>query len=951
MGQQLKVEAKASDTIYATAYNAVWAIVRGAATCFAIDSTIANSVAGCLAQYTGGSGYRIYRSSFAFDTSALPDNCRIDAARFGWKCDTNNVGGLSIQQGTQADTPTTADYNNFSGSTWGYATTVTANDWNEIELNSTGLDGIVKDGDTKIMAREYSHDYVGTAPTGANAQGMYFEESTEEPYLEIDYTEAHDLVAKSIDASAPVLDKPVLGLGHPLIAKSLSVTPVVDSPVIGQVHTLTARSLTVPPAVDSPAIGQTHTLTAKSISIPPAVDMPTLRQGHPLVAKSLYAGTPALDTPSLRQVEVYPDQPFTRDNYEIELIDSSLDTVGHLAEAVRPKFSWGCYGHGGGSLALHVESLYAATIRSAEQWYVRVWRNGEYVRAFMFSSDDWGLNTDTIGDEYIEITLQPLDMIASWRTCMPETATGTFQTGNIPVDDGLKWIVDHAMGPNAYASPESASRVVTGVTIAANASLGGSAIISICHKMNLLDFLQKYGPTHDVDWQFTLDKTTGKANEIVFRTYYGGRGLDKTRSNYATRQPVVINDASGNIGSLRKYRRTGSMRNVVMADDLSTETTDATSIATYGRREIIANGSDSTGLSAALDEKGAQVGYEIDFIPSELCQLGVHFVPGDTCTVGYQRQSLGPDDYMLKETQLSFDENGIEQATLIFGDFERTLIDDVADAKGGAGGGGSGGGGGGGGFIDPIMGIKDHAETYVPFSGDPDYQFVWLKQGTGITTVGTVIDNVITVSLADTAVTPATYGDATHVGQFTVDQQGRLTAASSIEISGVTAAAHNLLSMIHGDTAASAAVRGSLIVGNAAGAWGALAKGATNSVLVAGALDVAWASSLTLSALTVNGNITITGTVDGVNISSHTHSLTGSTSDHVTGAGNNYILSIYGQGGNVYVRTFASAADAGNDVNATGERLTEHRFAHYHYIASGSGVYGIAATGAVGTPS
>lgn len=36
--------------------------------------------------------------------------------------------------------------------------------------------------------------------------------------------------------------------------------------------------------------------------------------------------------------------------------------------------------------------------------------------------------------------------------------------------------------------------------------------------------------------------------------------------------------------------------------------------------------------------------------------------------------------------------------------------------------------------------------------------------------------------LADTAVTPGTYGDAGHVGQFTVDQQGRITAAADVAI-------------------------------------------------------------------------------------------------------------------------------------------------------------------------
>ncbi len=40
--------------------------------------------------------------------------------------------------------------------------------------------------------------------------------------------------------------------------------------------------------------------------------------------------------------------------------------------------------------------------------------------------------------------------------------------------------------------------------------------------------------------------------------------------------------------------------------------------------------------------------------------------------------------------------------------------------------------------------------------------------------------------LASTAVTPATYGDATHVAQVTVDADGRITAATAVSITGVT---------------------------------------------------------------------------------------------------------------------------------------------------------------------
>ncbi|MEO7364653.1 MAG: tail fiber domain-containing protein [Candidatus Saccharimonadales bacterium] len=40
------------------------------------------------------------------------------------------------------------------------------------------------------------------------------------------------------------------------------------------------------------------------------------------------------------------------------------------------------------------------------------------------------------------------------------------------------------------------------------------------------------------------------------------------------------------------------------------------------------------------------------------------------------------------------------------------------------------------------------------------------------------------LTLADTAVSPSTYGDATHVGQFTVDSKGRITSASAVVITG-----------------------------------------------------------------------------------------------------------------------------------------------------------------------
>jgi hypothetical protein len=56
-----------------------------------------------------------------------------------------------------------------------------------------------------------------------------------------------------------------------------------------------------------------------------------------------------------------------------------------------------------------------------------------------------------------------------------------------------------------------------------------------------------------------------------------------------------------------------------------------------------------------------------------------------------------------------------------------------------------------------------------------------ISGGTGLSSV--VTDNTITVNLDNTAVTPASYGSATAVSTFTVDQQGRITTAGSSTIS------------------------------------------------------------------------------------------------------------------------------------------------------------------------
>jgi hypothetical protein len=110
--------------------------------------------------------------------------------------------------------------------------------------------------------------------------------------------------------------------------------------------------------------------------------------------------------------------------------------------------------------------------------------------------------------------------------------------------------------------------------------------------------------------------------------------------------------------------------------------------------------------------------------------------------------------------------------------------------------------------------------------------------GTGLTSVASATDT-LTLNLDNTAVTPASYGSASSVGTFTVDAQGRLTAAAStaIEIALGTNTSGSYVATITGGTGvtSSAATTG---------------EGTTHSLSIG--QDVATSASVTFAGLTLN---------------------------------------------------------------------------------------------------
>ena len=102
---------------------------------------------------------------------------------------------------------------------------------------------------------------------------------------------------------------------------------------------------------------------------------------------------------------------------------------------------------------------------------------------------------------------------------------------------------------------------------------------------------------------------------------------------------------------------------------------------------------------------------------------------------------------------------------------------------------------------------------------------------------GDVTTSGCAATLASTAVTPGSYGDATHSGQFTVDAKGRLTAAASVLITvptvSLTSGVSGILPIANGGTALSAVpTNGQLLIGNGSGYALASLTGTTNQLIV-----------------------------------------------------------------------------------------------------------------------
>lgn len=187
-----------ADTVYGTTADgyvyrnkeAVWDDIHDSTTGVASnDTATAYDSSFAVTLYAGY--YTICRSFFYFSLASLSGS--VTAATFYYYAEGRCESAPCIQQGTQQDTLSTADYDAFSGSYWGSLGNPYLFTYNAISLNSTGLSAVADAlGSTmKVCAREYSHDYLDSGPTvSANYRtGCRFAEyidTNRDPYLSLE---------------------------------------------------------------------------------------------------------------------------------------------------------------------------------------------------------------------------------------------------------------------------------------------------------------------------------------------------------------------------------------------------------------------------------------------------------------------------------------------------------------------------------------------------------------------------------------------------------------------------------------------------------------------------------------------------------------------------------------------------------------------------------------------
>lgn len=166
-------------------FGGLWSTVRNAVS----GTSTSNSdltYTGMTATHEPGDEWNVIRSFMYFDLN-IPAGKRIVAAELRVHGGVADSTGVSLQQGTQEDPLTVADFDAFTGPLFDFIASWDMDIWQTFTLSGAGVAYLNQvSGAAKFCLREYDHDYLDVAPNLTNYyNGLYFQEGAHGPYLKL----------------------------------------------------------------------------------------------------------------------------------------------------------------------------------------------------------------------------------------------------------------------------------------------------------------------------------------------------------------------------------------------------------------------------------------------------------------------------------------------------------------------------------------------------------------------------------------------------------------------------------------------------------------------------------------------------------------------------------------------------------------------------------------------
>jgi hypothetical protein len=194
-----------SSTADGQVYNntsATWATVHDATTGTVYNNTgsYGGSAAGGVSW--NGSVHEIDRNYYYFNTSSMGSGKAISSAIFSLRGYSNNSANVSVQQGTQAATLGTGDFDNFTNTYFAKTTSWSTAGYNDMTLDSSGKTWCNNNSLCYMCTREYDHDYLNSHTDSNYSSGAYYADAagtSVDPKLVITYSVAATSKIKTIN--------------------------------------------------------------------------------------------------------------------------------------------------------------------------------------------------------------------------------------------------------------------------------------------------------------------------------------------------------------------------------------------------------------------------------------------------------------------------------------------------------------------------------------------------------------------------------------------------------------------------------------------------------------------------------------------------------------------------------------------------------------------------------